>query len=148
MKKTTAFLSGGKVLVFVLLTGLCLFLSAQSATAQQTAQGNLNPYTHIASKLDVTAYNLGSFERTHTLEVLEQILAGLKPLLSNGGGSELQRLKYEYVNKVVADVATQYVAVEISLLTSLSGMLSDDSSIGTDSSELRALYNEVVNQID
>jgi hypothetical protein len=82
------------------------------------------------------------------LEVLEQILAGLKPLLSNGGGSELQRLKYEYVNKVVADVATQYVAVEISLLTSLSGMISDDSSIGTDSSELRALYNEVVNQID
>jgi hypothetical protein len=148
MKKTTAFLPGGKVLVFVLLTGLCLFLSAQSATAQQTAQGNLNPYTHIASKLDVTAYNLGSFERTHTLEVLEQILAGLKPLLSNGGGSELQRLKYEYVNKVVADVATQYVAVEISLLTSLSGMISDDSSIGTDSSELRALYNEVVNQID
>jgi hypothetical protein len=148
MKKTITFLLSGKLLVAAVLTGLCFFLSVNSSSAQQTAQGNLNPYTHIASKLDVTAYNLGTFERSHTLDVLQQILAGLKPLLSNGGGSETQRLKYEFVNKIVADVNSNYVAVEIALLTSLSGLIADDNSIGTTESELRAVYNEVVNQID
>ena len=147
MKKTVHFLLGNAYRS-ILLSAFFFFAGAATTSAQQSAQGTLNPYTHIATKLDVTAYALGTFERTHTIDVLEQILAGLKPLLSNGGGSESQRLKYDYVNRVIADVSSQYVAVEIALLTSLSALTAHTSSTDIQPSELRALYTEVVNQID
>jgi hypothetical protein len=147
MKKTFSILSQGKALCFALLTGM-MFLLGTEANAQENAQGSVNPYTHIATKLDVTAYPLGTFERTHTLEVLEQILQGLKPLLGNGGGSQLQKLKYDYCNRLVEDIKSKYVAVEISLLTSLSALTSVNSSTGIQHSQLRSLYAEVVNQID
>ena len=148
MKKTISFFSKGKALGFVALTGIMFLLSVNNSTAQQTAQGTLNPYTHIAAKLDVTAYPLGTFERTHSMDVLEQILAGLKPLLSNGGGSQSQRLKYDYVNRVLADISTQYISVELSLLTSLSALTGQTSATGIQNAQLRDLYNEIVNQLD
>lgn len=148
MKKTISFFSKGKALGFVALTAMMFLLSVNNSTAQQSAAGNLNPYTHIATKLDVTAYPLGTFERTHTMEVLEQILAGLKPLLSNGGGSQSQRLKYDYANRMLADINNQFIGVELTLLTSLSALISTNSGVGVQNADLRALYNEIVNQID
>jgi hypothetical protein len=131
-----------------MLTGLLFVLSANEANAQENAQGSVNPYTHIASKLDVTAYPFGTFERTHSMQVLEQIAVGLKPLLGNGGGSQTQKLKYDYINRILADIDQKYVAVEISLLTSLAALKEHTNSVGLQDSQLRALYAEIVNQLD
>lgn len=147
MKKTISFFTKGKALCFVLLTGMFLVLSSTEAAAQQSAQGNLNPYTHIATKLDVTAYPLGTFERGHTMQVLEQMLAGMKQIFSNGGGTLSQRLKYNYLNKIMSDV-NEYVAVEITLLTSLSELTAENSSTEIQNAQLRSLYAEIVNQLD
>lgn len=136
-----------KTIYFALLAGVFFLLSINNATAQQSAQGTLNPYTHIATKLDVTAYPLGTFERDHAMDVLQQILTGLKPLLGNGGGSLTQKLKYNFCNKVLADINNQYIATEISLLTSLSGLMSENNSTQIQQSQLRNLYNEIVNQL-
>lgn len=146
MKKTISCITQGKVLCFVLLAGLFLALSSTEATAQQSAQGNLNPYTHIATKLDVNAYPLGTFERTHSMQVLEQSIAGMKQILSNGGTLS-QRLKYDYVNRLLTDV-NNYISVEITLLTSLSALTSQESSTEIQNAHLRNLYNEIVNLLD
>ncbi|HLF64336.1 MAG TPA: hypothetical protein VI603_11315 [Saprospiraceae bacterium] len=147
MKKTISFFTKGKAHCFVLLTGVFFLLSVNNAVAQESAQGTLNPYTHIGAKLDVTAYPLGTFERDHAMDVLQQILTGLKPLLSNGGGTLTQRLRYNFCNKVLADISDNYIATEISLLTSLSALTAENSSTEIQQAQLRSLYGEIVNQL-
>lgn len=148
MKKTLTFFAHAKTLVVgFCLAGACILLSVQTASAQQSANGTVNPYSHIAEKISVTAYPLGEFERHHTMDVLENILAGLKQAISNGQGSNYQKLKYDFCNAVLADITTRYVAVEISLLTSLSGLNARQSRIGIQNSQLQALYSDIVAQI-
>ena len=147
MKKTISFLRKGKAVCFILLTGVVFLLAASETNAQTNAQGMLNPYTHIANKLNVTAYPLGTFDRTHSMDVLQQILIGMKQIMSNGG-NQSQRLKYNYLNRLLADINNNYIAVEISLLTSLSALTAENSSTEIQNAQLRNLYNEIVNQLD
>ncbi|HLF65955.1 MAG TPA: hypothetical protein VI603_19485 [Saprospiraceae bacterium] len=147
MKKTITFLTKGNAILSLILTGFFLLMGLHSSTAQESAQGTLNPYTHIGAKLDVTAYPLGTFERDHAMDVLQQILTGLKPLLSNGGGTLTQRLRYNFCNKVLADISDNYIATEISLLTSLSALTAENSSTEIQQAQLRSLYGEIVNQL-
>jgi len=144
MKKT---ISLGKALCFVLLTGVFFLLSVNNSSAQENAQGSVNPYTHIATKLDVSAYPLGTFDRHHCMEVLDQILTGLKPLMGNGGGTLNQKLKYDYCSKMLLDINSQYVAPEITMLTSLSGLTEKTNTAGIEQSQLRTLYNEIAAQM-
>jgi hypothetical protein len=67
--------------------------------------------------------------------------------MSNGGGTSYQKLKYQFCATVLSDVSTKYIAGEISLLTSLSGLDSVRSNLGTQQSQLMTLYNEVVSQL-
>jgi hypothetical protein len=48
---------------------------------------------------------------------------------------------------VLSDISTKYIAVEISLLTQLSGLGAVESTTGTQQSQLATLYNEVVSQL-
>ena len=148
MKQTISIFSKGKSLwCGLLLTGGILLFSAATTSAQESANGSVNPYTHVAEKLSVTAYSLGTFERAHSMDVLENILNGLKQTLSNGGGTSYQKLKYQFCNAVLADISTRYVSCEISLLTSLTGLGNVQNKIGTQQSQLVTLYNEVVSQL-
>jgi len=148
MKKTISFFTKGKALwCGLLLAGGLLLVSTNNASAQESANGTVNPYSHIATKLNVTAYPLGGMERTHAVSVLENILAGMKQTLSNGGGTSYQKLKYAYCNGVLADVATRYIAPEIALLTQLNGLNAGINTPGTQLSQLATLYNEVVSQL-
>ena len=146
MKKTVTFLAKGNARGMLFAGALFLF-GFSHTSAQQSAQGTLNPYAHIGAKLDVTAYPLGTFERDHAMDVLQQILNGLKPLLSNGGGTLTQRLRYNFCNKVLADISDNYIATEISLLTSLSALTAENSSTEIQQAQLRSLYSEIVNQL-
>lgn len=148
MKKTISFFTKGKAfLCSLLLVGGLMLLSTGNASAQESANGSVNPYTHIGEKLSVPSYPLGTFERTHAMDVLENILSGLKQVVGNGGGSNYQKLKYEYCNDVLADINTRHIAPEITLLTSLSGLNEKESKVGTQQSQLQALYNEIVAQL-
>jgi hypothetical protein len=148
MKKTISFFTKGKALwCGLLLTGGMLLVGTNSASAQQSANGTVNPHTHIAAKLNVTAYPLGTMERTHSMDVLENILNGMKQIVSNGGGTSYQKLKYAYCSAVLGDISTKYIAVELSLLTQLSGFDAVKSTTGTQQSQLATLYNEVVSQL-
>lgn len=148
MKKTISFFTKGKALwCSLLLVGGLMLLGTSHASAQESANGTVNPYTHIGEKLSVPSYPLGTFERAHTMSILENILAGLKQTISNGGGSNLQKLKYSYCNAMLADIHTRHIAVEITLLTSLAGLNEQKSTIGIQHSQLQALYSEVVAQL-
>jgi hypothetical protein len=148
MKKTISIFSKGKSLwCGLLLTGGLLLFGTSTTIAQVAAAGSVNPYTHVAEKLSVPAYALGTFDRAHTMDVLESILSGLRQSLSNGGGTSYQKLKYAYCSAVMSDVSTRYVASEISLLTSLSGLDAVKNTTGTQQTVLVTLYNEVVSQL-
>jgi hypothetical protein len=148
MKKTISIFSKGKSLwCGLLLTGGLLLFGSSSAIAQESANGSINPYTHVAEKLSVPAYAIGTFDRAHTMDILENILSALKQTMSNGGGTSYQKLKYQFCATVLSDVSTKYIAGEISLLTSLSGLDSVRSNLGTQQSQLMTLYNEVVSQL-
>jgi hypothetical protein len=148
MKKTISFFTKGKALwCGLLLAGGMLLFSTNNASAQHSANGTVNPYTHIAEKIGVSAYPLGSMERTHSMAVLENILAALKQTISNGGGTSYQKLKYAYCANVLSDISTRYIVTEISLLTQLSGLNAGKSTPGTQNSQLVTLYNEVVSQL-
>ncbi len=148
MKKTFSFFQGGKVLLCsLLLSGIFLLFSAGSANAQQSANGTVNPYTQIAAKMNVTAYPFGTFDRGHTMSVLDNILHGLKQIIGSGTATNSQKLKYEYCNAVLSDISTQYIAVEIALLTSLSELNMKQNTPASQQSQLSGLYNEIVAQI-
>ena len=147
MKKTISFLSEGRLLSGLLLAGLFFLLTANSASAQESAQGTVNPYSHIATKLDVTAYPLGTFEQGHSIQVLELIMDNMKPLFSNGGGTLSQKLKYDYCGRILQDIKTRFIAPEITLLTSLTGVAEKTNTIGVQAPQLRSLYNEIVGQL-
>ena len=148
MKKTISFFTKGKALwCGLLLAGGLLLMSTNTVSAQVSANGTVNPYTHIATKLNVTAYPLGDMERSHTITVLENILNGLKQIVSSGNATNYQKLKYEYCNTVLADVSTRYIAPEIALLTRLGGLNGTKNVPGTQQSQLATLYNEVVSQL-
>lgn len=146
MKKMIHVLSNGKALfVGLLLTGCFMLVGSNTASAQwQTAASNVNPYTHIAEKLGVTAYPLGTFDRQHTMDVMETIIANLGQIVGNGGGTTLQKLKIAFCKQVLADVSGGFIAPEISLLTSLSDLNAQQSTLGTQQTMLATVYNEVV----
>ncbi len=150
MKKTISYFQGGKGLINgILLVGAFMFFNAGSATAQQfqQANGTANPYTDLAAKMNVTAYPFGTFDRDHTMEVMDGILHGLKQVIGSGTATNSQKLKYEYCNAVLSDISTQYIAVEIALLTSLSELNMKQNTPASQQSQLATLYNEIVAQI-
>lgn len=130
----------------MLLTALMLF-TGQEVSAQHSANGTVNPYSHIGVKIGVATYPLGHFDRDHSMTKLQAILAGMKQTMSNGGGTSYQKLKYDYCNAVYAHISTHYVAPEIALLTNLSGLNGRRSTLGISNNQLAALYNEVIVQI-
>ena len=149
MKKTISFLLKGKAFLFgLMMTGGLLFLCSGDASAQAIAGSSVNPDAFMAEKLNVAAYPLGTFDRENTLNVLNDIMSSLKAPLHNGGGTDYQKLKYAYCSAVHTDIAGQFIAPEIALLTNLGGLNGKESKIGADGNQLVALYNDIVSQLD
>ena len=135
-----------------MLTGL-FFLLGNNIQAQERARDNANPRQAIADDFGVTAYPLGHFNREEAIEVLEGILATIKPLIGHGATSAQVR-KYNYVNAVLTDVQGYSIAIEISLLTRLKETRAGAKVGGSNTTvgnlpdtQFANLYNEVVNEL-
>ncbi|MDZ4748689.1 MAG: hypothetical protein SH808_09395 [Saprospiraceae bacterium] len=153
MEQTFSFFSKRNVLMSFLLTGIFFLVGLNSANAQQTASGGVNPHTGIAQAFGVTAYPLGTFDQASTVETIKGILIPLKPLIGHGA-TDAQELQYAYLSAVLTDVGTYSIAVEISLLKRLeelkdskhlSGALNQTKFNPT--TQLANLYNQTVNAI-
>jgi hypothetical protein len=153
MKNTFSLFSQRNVLVSFLLTGLFFLVGMNSTNAQQTASGGVNPHTGIAQAFGVTAYPLGTFDPTSTVETITGILIPLKPLIGHGA-SHAQELQYAYLSAVLTDVGAYSIAVEISLLKRLEELKDSKHLTGAlnqtkfdPTTQLANLYNQTVNAI-
>lgn len=152
MKRTFSFFSKRNALLCLMLTGFLFLLGTNSMNAQESARGYSNPESSIAQKFNVTAYDILTFDPAETIAALNQIAAGLKPLLTHSA-TPAQKMKYQYVSAVIRDVEGLSIAVEISLLKQLD-KLSTTTKIGGSnqtssglSPQYSNLYNEIVTAI-
>jgi len=153
MKNTFSFISQRNVLVSFLLIGLFFLVGLNNTNAQSTAAGLNNPYTSIAQAFGVTAYQLGTFEETHTKDALLAMLTPIKPLIGHNA-TPAQELLYQYGTLVLTDVGTYSIAPEISLLKRLQEMKNSKHLSGAmnqtkidPTAQLANLYNQVVTAI-
>ncbi len=110
-----------------------------SAQGQRTATVE-NPYLLLAQKLGVTACQQGTASDVQGgVAVLDAWTQANKSSISSA--SLLDKIKFEYYSKVVAEVRDYYVAPEIALLAELSraGKKLNDGSITT--AQFATLYN-------
>jgi hypothetical protein len=148
MKTSTAFSCIKHSLVLsAMLTCVLFFSQSPNVYSQQSANGTVNPCAHIATKLNVTAYPLGTFQRAHTMDVMHNILTGLQQVIGSGNATTTQKLKFQFCKSILSDVSNEYIATEITLLTSLSALNSQHSTVGNQQSILATMYNNVVAQL-
>lgn len=148
MKKTISLLSLKSSLVSCVILTVGMMIFSLTANAQ-TPTAPLNPYTQIAAKLDVTAYHLGTFERTHATDVLQNMLETLRPQLNGNNQSELSKFKMAYLKGVHSDVSQYGIAVEIALLTRLGDSYTNSATSGFQltQNQIRQVYLEVIQQL-
>ena len=137
--------SRGKILIASMFLVGAFLLGSESLSAQQSVGTGVNPEVALAQRLGVTAYNLGTFDRTHAMDVFEQIRQDLRPQLQHNPPMALQ-LKFAYVDAMLNDVKN-HIATEITLLTSLNGAYADAmQSVPSQQTgqNMAQLYTEIV----
>ena len=156
MKRTFSFFLKKNAL-WGLLLAVFMLAGVNSSNAQSNAGGNDNPEITIAQKFNVTAYDLGTFDKEETIAALSELAADLQSQVNHSSPMTL-RLKFKYVTQVLSDVETYSIAPEISLLKRLSALETSTrkafpSNNGTISSsnttpvQYSNLYNEIVNEL-
>ena len=154
MKRTFSFFTKRNALWCFVLTGMFFLVGISNSSAQDNAGGFDNPETAIAQQFNVTAYQIGTFDREEAIEVLKGIATEMKANLGHNP-SLSDRMKYKYISDVLQDVEAYSIAVEISLLKKLANLknskilASGNSSTtgGTPPAQFANLYNEVVNEL-
>lgn len=149
MKKLIYNFSRGKILIAgLLLAGVFVFAGSNDLAAQQSAGGGVNPETEFAQRVGVTIYPLGTFDRTHAMEVVEQIRKNLRPQMQHNPPLSV-RLKFAYADKMFVDLQ-DHIAAEITLLRSLRNTFTEISTtlVGqVEENDLAILYNEMVSKL-
>lgn len=154
MKRTFSFFTKRNALWCFVLTGMFFLVGISNSSAQDNAGGFDNPETAIAQQFNVTAYQIGTFDREEAIEVLTSIATDLKANYGHNPSLSV-RMKYQYISDVLQDVEAYNIAVEISLLKKLAklkeskimAMGNSSTSGGAPPAQFANIYNEVVNEL-
>ncbi|MEZ4918318.1 MAG: hypothetical protein R2792_04350 [Saprospiraceae bacterium] len=132
-----------KVLGAAVMVCAFVFAFAGTATAQGQASDLSNPLATTAAKIGVEAYDINTFDHDDALVAFASINNSLKAQLDDAGTSPYVRYKHNFVSYVSGQVGNYWVPVEYALLDAVNKV----NSIGVETADIKAVYEEVVSEL-